>query len=129
MPNIGAQQSPIFQPAMREITAITQANPIVVTTSFDHDYFTGDIVRIVIPINQGMRELNQRYAPIIVLSPTTFSMPIDGTAFEALNIPAGARQAPQSINIGQENANDTTWNSQYNTLPSLVRVDHGPPFT
>ena len=124
MPTVGAQQSPIYQPAMRQITAITQANPVVVTTSFDHNYFTGDVVRIVIPIDQGMRQLNQQYAAITVLSPTTFSMPIDGTGFEALTIPATAKQAPQAVPVGE--ANNTTWNSIYNTLPTLVRVDHGP---
>lgn len=124
MPTVGAQQSPIYQPAMRQITAITQTNPVVVTTSFDHDYFNGDVIRIVIPIDQGMRQLNHQYAAITVLSPTTFSMPIDATNFEALTIPANARQAPQTVSVGV--ANSTTWNSTYNTLPSLDRVDHGP---
>ncbi len=125
MPNVGAQQSPIWQPAMRQITAITQTNPVIVTTSFDHDYFTGDVVRIVIPINQGMKQLNQQYAAITVLTPTTFSMPIDATNFEALSVPADAQQAPQAVPVGQ--ANSTTWNSPYNTLPTLSRVNHGPP--
>lgn len=124
MPSVGAQQSPEFQPAMRQVTAITQANPALVTTSFNHNYFTGDIVRIVIPIDQGMRQMNQRYAPITVLSPTTFSLPIDSTNFEALTIPANAVQAPQAIPIGA--VNSSTWLSQYNTLPDLIRTNTGP---
>lgn len=136
MASVGAQTTPEFQPAMRQVTAITQANPVSVTTSFAHNYFTGDIVRIIIPtdirINAGvvtirdfgMPEINQKYAPIVVTSPTTFTMPIDSTNFQALTIQAGSLQAPQCVNIGEVNEN--IWGAEYNTLPSLVRVDHQP---
>ena len=33
-----ATEDPTYQPAMRVIQAITQANPAIVTTTFDHDY-------------------------------------------------------------------------------------------
>lgn len=117
--NVGAQQSPEFQPAMRQVTAITKTNPISVTTSFAHNYFTGDIVRIVIPIDQGMQQMNQQYAPITVTGTTTFTMPIDGTNFQTLNIPTGALNFPQSTNIGE--ATLGTPGALYNTLPTLVR--------
>ena len=119
MANVGAQQTPIYQPAMRQVTAITQTNPVSITTSFAHNYFTDDIVRIIIPIDQGMQGMNQRYAKIQVTGATTFTMPIDATSFNPLNIPAGAENFPQSLSIGE--ATLFTPGAMYNTLPSLVR--------
>ena len=118
--NVGAQQTPEFQPAMRQVTAITQTNPVAITTSFAHNYFTGDIVRIIVPIGQGMQQINQQYAPITVTGPTTFTMALDASAYQALNIPVGALQFPQSLSIGE--ATLGTPGAMYNTLPSLVRV-------
>ena len=51
-PNYYAQQSPVFQRAMRNILSITQAQNALVTTTFDgvnpgnHQYSTGLIVMI-----------------------------------------------------------------------------------
>lgn len=131
-PNSGAQQTPIFQPAMRQIASISQSNPVVVTTTFNHNYFTGDIIRINIPqvsakVNSapyGMPEINQKYGPITVLSPTTFSLPIDSTLFNPFSQPANALQFAQCTNIAEVNQN--IWGALYNTLPTLVRVDHQP---
>lgn len=78
---------PIFQPAMRLIAAITNSFPMVVTTTFAHQYITGTIVRLDIPPADGMQQADQQFAPLVVLSPTTFSLPIDSTLFEPFAIP------------------------------------------
>ena len=115
--SILAQQYPVYQPAMRivanivnlyvsnEWQAIDQSwqsetntwNSFVseigsefvtiVTTTFAHQYKNGAIVRINIPPGYGMQEINQMYAPIIVLSTTTFSMPIDSSRFSLFSVP------------------------------------------
>lgn len=72
-----AYQYPVFQKAMRIITSITNASPAIVTTSFAHQYITGMIVRLNIPNGYGMQQANQMYAPIVVLTTTTFSIAID----------------------------------------------------
>jgi len=82
-----AQFDPIFQPAMRLIAAITNSNPAVVTTTFRHQYVDGTIVRLDIPQADGMQQANGLFAPIIVLSDTTFSIAIDTTNFDAFSIP------------------------------------------
>lgn len=79
---------PVFQPAMRIITAITNSYPAIVTTSFDHQYVDGTIVRLYIPPADGMQQANQLFGPIIVLSPTTFSIDIDTTSFDVFAIPS-----------------------------------------
>jgi len=44
-----ANATPIFTPAMRIIDSITQAQQAVITTTFDHDYIDGIIIRLVVP--------------------------------------------------------------------------------
>jgi hypothetical protein len=78
-----AVQFPAFQPAMRLITVITQANPAVVTTSFAHQYVNGIIVRLDIPQVDGMQQISGPTYPLTVTSPTTFSLPVDSTNFQA----------------------------------------------
>jgi len=92
-PNYYGQQLPEFQPAMRNILSITNANPAVITTTFDgvtpgnHLYQTGLIVRLYIPDGFGMVQANHIDAPITVLNATQFSMPIDTTNFPAYAVP------------------------------------------
>lgn len=79
---------PTYQPSMRIITAITNANPAQVTTSFAHQYVTGTIVRLDIPLGFGMTQANQLFGPIAVTSPTTFSIAIDTTMFDTFVVPS-----------------------------------------
>ena len=76
-----ADPFPAFQPAMRIVTAITQANPAQVTTSFAHQYKNGLIVRLDIPIENGMPEINGNTYVITVTGSTTFTVPVDSTNF------------------------------------------------
>lgn len=92
---------PVYQPAMRIVTGITNGFPCVVTTSFNHQYLTGTIIRIDIPRFFGMQQINQQFGPIEVLSDTTFSMPINTTYFDAFSVPMGNEQYAQSVPIGE----------------------------
>jgi hypothetical protein len=66
--------------AQKNITSITQANPGVVT-SVAHGYTTGDTVRI--SGVGGMSQINAKRVTITVLSPDTFSIGVNTTAFSA----------------------------------------------
>ncbi len=83
MPVFYANPDPIFQPALRLITNITKAAQAVVTTSFDHDYISGVIIRFNIPRAYGMTELDSKTGIVTVLSDTTFSVDIDTREFNA----------------------------------------------
>lgn len=61
-----------------EITAITKANPGVVTTRSAHKLKTGQSVRL--PGVGGMVELTARYT-VTVITPTTFSIGVDTSAY------------------------------------------------
>ena len=83
-----ADPDPRFQPAMRLITGITNARKCVVTTSFDHDYVSGLILRILVPKEYGMFQINNKVSEITVLGPTTFSLNIDTTSYDSFSAPA-----------------------------------------
>ena len=82
-----APQDPKFQPAMRVISAITKAYPAQVTTTFDHDYISGTIIRFHIPYAVGMQQLNHMQGIITVTGTDTFTVDIDTTSFDTFSIP------------------------------------------
>ncbi len=85
--------NPVFRPQVLEILSITQANPAQVTTSFAHNYLTGTIVRLYIPLEAGMQQLaGGEQWEITVTGATTFTIPVDSTFFDQFFLPLGARQ-------------------------------------
>ena len=68
--------------ALSGSTAITQANPAVVTTASDHNLTTGD--QVFIEGCVGMVDINDQIHTITVLTTTTFSLDgVDSSAFTA----------------------------------------------
>jgi hypothetical protein len=102
-----ADPNPIFQPAMRLITAITNSAQALVTTSFAHQYRTGLIVRLDIPVACGMQEANTLTGSIIVVSPSMFLINIDTTLFDPFAIPVGVsphvNTCAQVVPVGEIN--------------------------
>jgi len=108
-----AIQNPKFMPAVRDILSITQANPAVVTTTFDgtnpgsHGYLTGVIARIDIPIQFGMQQLSGFQGVLTVLSPSTFSIAVNTTGFDPFVNPSPDPRyttPAQVVPIGEETA-------------------------
>jgi hypothetical protein len=99
--------NPIFQPAMRIIQSITNANPAIVTTTFAHLYISKTIVRLDIPVACGMQQANQLTGTIVVTGPTTFAIDIDTTFFDAFAIPVTppsyVNTCAQVVPIGESN--------------------------
>lgn len=115
-----AVQNPTFQRALRLISAITKANPAVVTTSFAHDYETGDIVRISVPKGYGMSEANNFVGKITVTSTTQFEVDdLNSTNFTTFSIPGSINWSigryPSAIPVGEISAN--LGGATQNTLP------------
>lgn len=89
-----------FVPSRQQVSAITQANPGVVTTTQDHGYTTGLFVRFYFPINFGMMQVNGNVYKITVLTPTTFEIDVDTTNFDAFAITSTV-QLPEVIPVGE----------------------------
>lgn len=99
--------SPTYQPAMRIITAITNAVAAAVTTSFAHNYVSGTIVRLIVPPGFGMVEANQKQGIITVTGATTFFINLDTTTFSVFAAPVvfpASYQAAQVVPIGEINS-------------------------
>lgn len=105
---------PVFKPAMRIITNITNANPATVTTSFAHGYLTGLIVRIDLPQGYGMQQLGRlgrvplmQTFEITVTGSTTFTIPIDTTNFDPFTVPGvypADAQYAQVVPVAEDNS-------------------------
>lgn len=119
MARFNAETDPTFQRAMRLISALTQANPAQVTTSFDHDYETGDIVRLIVPFGYGMIEADGLTGEIEVTGTDTFTIDIDTTKFSTFNIPSPVPwyrgQYPHVRPVGEISSKLTS--ATTNTLP------------
>lgn len=104
---IYAIEHPTYQPAMRIIEAITNANPASVTTTFAHNYITGTIVRIVIPripynsTGFGMAQINEQQGTITVTGDTTFTIDINTLTYDIFSNPGTFDQQPQVVPMGE----------------------------
>ena len=94
MPYYGALTNPIFKPAVRDIAAISQGLITQVTTTFAHSYLTGLIIRLVIPPDFGMIQLDGTVWTITVTGDTTFTIPVDSTNFDQFVVPTEAVDQP-----------------------------------
>jgi len=74
-----------FEPKRRIVTAITNGDPAIVTAT-SHGYSTGDIVRINVPLNYGMRLPKLEYE-IIVVNANSFSINEDTTLLDTFVVP------------------------------------------
>lgn len=112
MPYYSAIQTPIYMPAARDILSITNGFPASVVTTFDginpgaHGYFSDAIVRMVVPQQYGMAQINGLQGIIQVTSPTSFTISIDTSAFDAFVIPTQPMGQPlfnaaQVVPIGE----------------------------
>ena len=120
-----ANAIPIFQPAMRIIETITNTNPAFVATTFDHDYLTGEIIRLIVPEGYGMTQANQLFGTIEVTGPNNFLIDIDTTQFDEFVIPEYTL-LPSGVVVSQQYAqtipfaesNDMLRGATKNVLPS-----------
>lgn len=113
-----ANQRPIFKPAMRIVAGITNGDPALITTTFDHGYITGLIVRLYVPDIFGMIQVNKLYGPIEVVNSTTFYIDIDTTLFDPFTIPVSPPAhytCAQCVPIGE--VNELLTGAVQNVLP------------
>lgn len=77
----------IFQPSVKVISAITNANPAAITTTDTHSYMDGMIVRIIVPQACGMRQMDNKSGTITCTGTNTFTINIDSTRFDVFSVP------------------------------------------
>ncbi len=78
-------------PSALEITAISQANPMVITTSANTDqsntYIAGQNIKLTVPVTWGMWQSNGLTSNIVSVNSNQISVNIDSTNFDAFSNP------------------------------------------
>lgn len=83
---------------VRTIASITNSNPMIVTTTVDHDYPVGIIVSFLIPDRFGMKILNDIKAQVIAVTADTLTVAVDSLNFDAFAYPTlGTAYTPPSV--------------------------------
>lgn len=109
------------------ISAITNSNPMVVTTLNNHNYVAGLNVTFSIPGMFGMQQLNTLNGDILSVTSNTLTIAIDSTHFSVFSYPlslpsaytlpsvvpnaSGALKPPQPFSYANEKPfNGSIWN-------------------
>lgn len=92
--------SNFFIPNRQTVSAISQANPGVVTTSQNHGYETGLCVRFFFPLDVGMNQLRDEVVKITKVDDTNFSIGVNTSKFDVFS-PVGSVQTPQVIPVAE----------------------------
>jgi len=80
---------PLYGPRKQYITGISQANPMVVSVSENHDFVVGAIVKLSVPTDFDMIEADGVQAEITAVGTNTITLgSVDSTAFTAFAFPA-----------------------------------------
>ncbi len=91
--------SPVV-PMFLNISAITQANPMVITVTGqlpENIYVVGQLVYLSVPFDYGMFQANSLTAEIIEINGSNFTVAIDSTQFDPFVVPVGNVERPATL--------------------------------
>lgn len=109
-----------YSPRQYFISDITQGPTTIVTTSVDNDYVIGQLVRLIIPYESGIRGLNGRQGYVISLpAADQVEIDINSVGLDPFTT-STARTQPQILAIGDVN------NGQVNANGPFVTQDFIP---
>lgn len=105
--NGGLYNSGTYIPWVCNITAITNANPMVVTTAINHGFVVGNQVQFMIPKQWGIQQLNNQTGYISDFTSNTITVLLDSSLFDTFITPVVSLPVvidqPQVIPIGDSN--------------------------
>lgn len=95
---------PVIQiPSSLEITAITQAMPMVITIEIQNSatevntYIVGMAIKLMVPNSYGMYQANGLIGTITAINGTDFTLDLDSSQFDAFVVPGGNVEQPATI--------------------------------
>lgn len=96
-----------FDPRRLWITGITAADPAVISVTTTHPYQIGSKVRIIVPSEFGMTEINNQIGEVTAIGTNSITVDIDSSAYTAFAYPTSATAAggitwPQVVPIGED---------------------------
>ena len=89
-----------FVPSANTILSILNSDPALVSTASNHGYSDNLVVRLVLPEQVGMTQLHNKTFQVDVITPNTFTIPVDTTDFDVYNM-AFTAQVGQVIPVGE----------------------------
>lgn len=108
-----------YKPRVFFISGIALGPLTTITTSVDHDYVIGQLVRLIIPQWSGTRQLNGQTAYVISI-PTAnqVTITIDSTNYNAFTTSSQPTQ-PQILGIGDISSGNINASGNLNTSTSI----------
>lgn len=92
-----------YAPSRFEIEDITKGQSTIVTTTEDHNYVIGQLVRITIPAAYGMYQINENQGVVVSIpSSTQVELQIDSSFYDTY-ISATDLNVPQILATGDYN--------------------------
>lgn len=120
-----------YQPRRFEISGITLNKTTTVTTSEEHDYVVGQVVRLLIPTFYGSYQLNERQGMVISI-PAVDQVEIDINSSQGVNAfiasPTYGPTPPQIVAIGDYNSGAINTGRSNNTISiagSFINISPG----
>jgi hypothetical protein len=95
-----------YIPKRRLLQNVTVEQKPTVTTTEDHEYNVGDIVRIIVPLLYGM-DIDHKVAKVLTVpASTTFTMDLDTTSQNAFTAPAAPYTPAQVVPIAGQSTDN-----------------------
>ena len=90
-----------FTPYSNVVVSISNNNPANVVTMGPHSYDDGLLVRLNVPKNCGMQQINGLQAEIAITAPDSFDFLVDASNFDLFAY-TSADQEAQVIPVGEQ---------------------------
>ncbi len=108
-------QAQFYKPSRFVISAITLGSTTLVTTTVDHNYVIGQLVRLIIPNANGTYQLNERSGYVISIPSTTqVVLDIDSSMYNLFQTSSNPTQ-PQILATGDINSGKINNNGNLTT--------------
>lgn len=113
MPNIFLPPTQ-FIPNTLTITAINNANPCLITVTETSTYFPGMLVRMIVPPQYGMFQMNGKIGQIQNIDTTglIFTVNINTIQYDVFSVPSGALQTANLSPAGSQNLQYSNFTNQ-----------------
>lgn len=93
-----------YKPRQFFITAISLGQTTTITTSVNHDYVIGQLCRVLIPVFNGTRQLNEQLGYVISIpNPNQVILAINSSLFDTFVVSTQPTQ-PQILAVGDINS-------------------------
>lgn len=109
-------QPQFYQPSRFIISSITLGQTTTITTTEDHNYVIGQLVRLIIPPTYGTRQLNEQQGYVIFIpAPNQVVLDIYSLGFDSF-ISSSATTKAQILAIGDINSGPTNISGRINNI-------------